>query len=71
MNNILNQVSLKNCIAPSFYNSFWAVWDEMFTHYWEKGGRGSVKSSFISQVIILKIMDDGEKGIMSNALAKF
>lgn len=69
MNNMLNQVNLKNCIAPSFYNSFWAVWDEMFTHYWEKGGRGSVKSSFISQVIILKIMDDGEKGIMSNALA--
>lgn len=65
----MNNINLTNVIAPSFYNSFWAVWEEKFTHYWEKGGRGSTKSSFISAVIVLKMMDDAEKGIYSNALA--
>lgn len=61
-------VNLTDCIAPSFYDLFWDVWKEKYTHYWQKGGRGSTKSSFISESIILKMMDDGEKGIMSNAL---
>ena len=61
-------VNLTDCIAPSFYDLFWDVWEEKYTHYWQKGGRGSTKSSFISESIILKMMDDGEKGVMSNAL---
>lgn len=61
-------INLTDCIAPSFYDLFWDVWEEKYTHYWQKGGRGSTKSSFISESIILKMMDDGEKGIMSNAL---
>ncbi len=61
-------VNLTDCIAPSFYELFWQVWEEKFTHHWLKGGRGSTKSSFISESIILKMMDDAEKGIMSNAL---
>lgn len=59
---------LTELIAPNFYDQFWKVWDELFTHYWEKGGRGSTKSSFISLMIPLKMMDDAEKGIHSNAL---
>ncbi len=61
-------INLTDCIAPSFYDLFWDVWEEKYTHYWQKGGRGSTKSSFISESIILKMMDDGEKGVMSNAL---
>lgn len=61
-------VNLTDCIAPSFYGLFWDVWEEKYTHHWLKGGRGSTKSSFISEAIILKIMDDSDKGIMSNAL---
>lgn len=59
---------LDKIIAPSFYNPFWNMYEEKYTHYWFKGGRGSTKSSFISVSIILKMMDDAANGILSNAL---
>ncbi|MGL4656371.1 MAG: PBSX family phage terminase large subunit [Sarcina sp.] len=62
------QVNLTDVIAPSFYDLFWDVWEELYTHYWNEGGRGSTKSSFISVEIIMKIMDDAEKGIMSHGV---
>lgn len=61
-------VNLTECMAPSFYDLFWDVWDENHTHYWLKGGRGSTKSSFISLDIILKMIEDAKQGMMSNAL---
>lgn len=61
-------IEVSKVIAPSFYECFWDVWEENHTHYWHKGGRGSTKSSYISSSIILKMMDDAEKGILSNAL---
>lgn len=64
----MNNVNLTDVIAPSFYNSFWDVWNEIYTHFWEEGGRGSTKSSFISTVIPLKMMDDAKRGIFSNAV---
>jgi len=51
-------VNLRNVIAPSFYDVHWDIIDEMNTHYWLSGGRGSTKSSFISVEIILGIMED-------------
>lgn len=61
-------VNLTEIIAPSFYKSFWHVWEEDFTHFWEDGGRGSTKSSFISTVIPLKMMEDAKRGIFSNGV---
>lgn len=51
-------VKLSNLVAPSFYNLFNAVQNEKYTHYWLKGGRGSTKSSFVSVMIILGIMQN-------------
>ena len=49
---------LIDVIAPSFYKVFYDVLDERHTHYWLKGGRGSTKSSFVSAMIILGIMEN-------------
>ena len=54
----MSEVSLKDCIAPSFYDVHRSIKAEQYTHYWFKGGRGSTKSSFISIEIILGIMKD-------------
>lgn len=61
-------VNLTDVIALSFYDLFWNVYNEQYTHFWLKGGRGSTKSSFVSVVIILKIMEDAEKGISSHGV---
>ncbi|HFD2028455.1 TPA: PBSX family phage terminase large subunit [Clostridium perfringens] len=62
------KVKLKCIIAESFYEAHKDIKREFHTHYWFKGGRGSTKSSFISIEIVLGMMRDAIKGIMSNAL---
>ena len=49
---------LTDVIAPSFYDLYYDVTENAHTHYWLKGGRGSTKSSFVSVMIILGIMND-------------
>lgn len=56
---------LSDIIAPSFYELYYDVEDEKYTHYWIKGGRGSTKSSFVSVMIILGMMRD----VNANAVA--
>ena len=43
----MNKVSLKSTIGPAFYEVHKHVKNNDYTHYWLKGGRGSLKSSFI------------------------
>lgn len=50
--------NLTNIIAPSFYDLFYDISEDRHTHYWLKGGRGSTKSSFVSVMIILGIMQN-------------
>ncbi|MFC6464966.1 PBSX family phage terminase large subunit [Marinilactibacillus sp. GCM10026970] len=52
------QVKLSDLIAPSFYRVYKAIKNLEYAHFWLKGGRGSTKSSFISLVIVLGIMQD-------------
>lgn len=49
---------LIDVIAPSFYDVFYDVREHKHVHYWLKGGRGSTKSSFVSVMIILGMMED-------------
>ena len=53
-----NQTSLLDCIGPAFYDTHWDILDGKHTYYDLKGGRGSLKSSFVSIEIILGIMED-------------
>jgi len=54
----MSEVSLKDCIAPSFYEGHKHIKNGTYTHFWEYGGRASTKSSWISIEIILGIMKD-------------
>lgn len=58
-----------NVIAPHFYDLLEDVLNNLHTHYWLKGGRGSTKSSFIGTAIPLLMMIDAQNGIQSNAVA--
>lgn len=71
MNNIVigERVFLDDIIAPSFHGLHRDIKKHRYTHYWLKGGRGSTKSSLISEEIILGIMKDANNGIMSNGVA--
>ena len=62
------KVSLKSIIGPAFYDVHKHIKINDYTHYWLKGGRGSLKSSFIGTEIPLGIMRDAQKGLMSNAV---
>ncbi len=48
-----NIVRLTNNIAPSFYELHHLIQNHKYTHYWIAGGRGSTKSSFVPQEILL------------------
>jgi PBSX family phage terminase large subunit len=52
---------LIDLIAPSFYPVHNLIKEKKYTHFWEKGGRGSTKSSFISLEFILDIINNPEK----------
>ncbi len=51
-------IKLDNIIGPSFYGVHHDIKQGWHTHYWLKGGRGSLKSSFVSVEIITGIMKD-------------
>lgn len=59
------QVKLSDLISPSFYDLHWDIKEHKHTHYKLYGGRGSTKSSFISEEIIKGMMEDPE----ANAIA--
>lgn len=49
---------LTDLIAPAFYPVYWDVREGGHTYYDLYGGRGSTKSSFISLMLIMGIMED-------------
>ncbi len=61
-------INLKNIIGLSYYKQYKSIKNNKHTHYWNKGGRGSLKSSFISIVIPLLIMIDAKNKEFSNAV---
>lgn len=52
--------SLKDCIAPNFYELHKELKKNMLTEVWLRGGRGSCKSSFVSLEIIMGMINDPE-----------
>lgn len=51
-------VSLREIIAPSFYELHHDLKAERYDEYWLKGGRGSTKSTFASVQILLGMLRD-------------
>jgi PBSX family phage terminase large subunit len=60
---------LSDVIADHFKAVHVAIKKNKYSSYLLKGGRGSTKSSFIALEIVLDMMRDAEKGIMSNTIA--
>ena len=56
----MTTVRLSEVIAPSFYDLHKDIKQDKHTHYWLKGGRGSTKSSFVSEELITGIMRNSE-----------
>lgn len=63
-----SSISLKDIIAPAFYDVFWDILDEKHTYYDLYGGRGSTKSSFVGVMIPFLMMQDAENNVISNAV---
>ena len=53
-----NTVRLSDIIAPAFYSVHWDIAEGRHTYYDLSGGRGSTKSSFAGEEIILGMMQD-------------
>jgi PBSX family phage terminase large subunit len=51
-------ISFSDLFAPVYYKCWNDIIDRKYHEFWFKGGRGSCKSSFISIVIVLGIMQD-------------
>ena len=52
------QTNIAELITPAFDGVFYDVQEHEHTHYWLKGGRGSAKSSFISIVAPLLLLQN-------------
>lgn len=68
MNLEKTSISLDKLIGPSFYSVYHYIKENRYTHYWLKGGRGSLKSSFVSIAIVKGIMADAEEGNHTHGL---
>lgn len=63
-------VKLTECICDKFYNLFWDIMYSKHSKYDLIGGRGSTKSSVVSLIIVLGIMQDPEaNGIVYRKVA--
>ena len=54
----MTTVSLTDCIGEAFYEVHWDIVEGVHTYYDLVGGRGSLKSSFISIEIVTGMMED-------------
>ena len=52
------QIDLKDCIGPAFYDMHCDIRENKHTYYDLEGGRGSLKSSFVSLEIVLGMKQD-------------
>lgn len=54
---MMEAIRPKELISPTFHKVFDDVVRRKHTHYWLKGGRGSTKSSFISLMVVLNLVE--------------
>ena len=61
-------IRLTDVIGPAFYSVHQYIKEKKYTHYWLKGGRGSLKSSFVSLEMVFGIMKDASEGKHTHGL---
>lgn len=62
-------VRICECIGESYYDVFWDLERKEHTHYWFKGGRGSLKSSFVCLYVIYRMYQDYQNGVITHCVA--
>ena len=65
----ITNIDLSKLILPVFYKIHEAVKHKNYTYFDLKGGRGSGKSYFVAEELILNMMRDRQDGVISHALA--
>ena len=61
---LISNVDVSSLISPIFYEDLMDMLNYKHSFYWEYGGRGSFKSSFVSIAIIILMMSDKEANCM-------
>lgn len=51
-------IDIAKITSPAFDSVFWDVQKHRHTHYWLKGGRGSCKSSFVSVILPILLLQN-------------
>ena len=64
------EVNIADKIAPCYDDWFFDVMEHGHTHYWLPGGRGSAKSTTISEVIPLLLMQPKNKNVHAVIMRK-
>lgn len=54
----MSQIQIAKLISPSFDDVWWDIEEDLYTHYWLKGGRGSTKSSFWAIRVLIKLIQN-------------
>lgn len=68
MKNEIVNINLTDCIGQSYYKVFWDIEDNKNLHYFFKGGRGSLKSSFVFIYIIWAMTRDYLNGEVTHTV---
>lgn len=63
------KISLKNCIGPAYYDLFWDIENKNHLHYFLKGGRGSLKSSFAYLYTVFAMTRDAMNSDITHCVA--
>jgi PBSX family phage terminase large subunit len=63
------KVKLSDCIGKNYYEVFNYLEAKKYTHYWFKGGRGSLKSSFACIYVIFSMYRDYMEGKTTHCVA--
>lgn len=58
---MMDEVYIEDLLAPNYDELLYDVMDHVYTYYVLKGGRGSLKSSFIGIAIILLLIQPGNE----------
>ena len=66
----MSDVRLSEKIGPAFYSVARDVFQHGHTHYDESGGRGSLKSSFVSIIVPTLLMQEENKNCHALVLRK-
>jgi phage terminase large subunit len=61
--------SLSKLIGPAFYKVFWSCEELKYNHIWLKGGRGSLKSSFVYLYVVYAMTKDANNREITNCVA--